>query len=213
MQNEQIGQRIKELRCRKGLSQEELARQVDLTRTAITKIESGSQDVRFKELEKFAEALGISLGNLVEESRPVRQGSDREFFRSMDNVVLWSCEAPLTAGYAGDRKLRNLLLLLLGRLAGDPSTDSRLLAAAVGHADRIRHEASGNTASGLPYPFDRYQEAVDEALHGLTADGRLELVMSPGRPPRHLPMEKPDLDAITAAEYLAVEQAICISRT
>ncbi|TLU50755.1 MAG: helix-turn-helix transcriptional regulator, partial [Chlorobium sp.] len=52
MTNEKIGQRIKQIRCAKGLSQEELARRVDLSRTAITKIESGSQDVRFLELEK-----------------------------------------------------------------------------------------------------------------------------------------------------------------
>jgi len=79
MTNEQIGQRIKELRYEKGLSQEELARRIELPRTAVTKIESGSQEVRFRELEKFAEALNIPLTTLVEEEPPLLESYDSAF--------------------------------------------------------------------------------------------------------------------------------------
>ena len=69
MKHENIGHRIKLIRCAKGLSQEELARRVDLPRTAITKIESGSQDVRFRELEKLSEPKPVSYPKLNEGKR------------------------------------------------------------------------------------------------------------------------------------------------
>ena len=61
----QIGERITALRKQKGLSQEELAKLVNISRPSLTQIELGNRTVDVLELQKFAEALEFSLDDFV----------------------------------------------------------------------------------------------------------------------------------------------------
>jgi transcriptional regulator with XRE-family HTH domain len=63
----QLGQRIREFRKRKGLSQEELAEATGLHRTYIGGIERGERNVSIINLSQIAKALDISLSVLFEE--------------------------------------------------------------------------------------------------------------------------------------------------
>ena len=56
-----FGQRIKELRLAKGISQEKLAEVSDLDRTYIPGIEAGKRNVSLVVVEKIAKALGGKL--------------------------------------------------------------------------------------------------------------------------------------------------------
>jgi transcriptional regulator with XRE-family HTH domain len=60
-----VGIRIRIVREAIGLSQEELARRVKLTRTSMTNIECGRQRLLLHSVEKFAQALGTSPKNLM----------------------------------------------------------------------------------------------------------------------------------------------------
>ena len=61
MIKEKVGQRIKELRTKKGLSQEEFAFKCDLDRTYITSLERGKRNISLENLEKIAKAFNMSL--------------------------------------------------------------------------------------------------------------------------------------------------------
>ena len=52
MIKEKVGQRIKELRTKQGLSQEEFAFKCDLDRTYITSLEIGKRNITLENLEK-----------------------------------------------------------------------------------------------------------------------------------------------------------------
>jgi len=56
-----FGKKMKELRKRKNLSQERLARKSGLHRTYISDIERGARNVSLKNIEKIAKALNISI--------------------------------------------------------------------------------------------------------------------------------------------------------
>lgn len=56
-----IGQRIKELRESKEMSQKDLAYAADLDRSYIASIENGQRNVSIVNVEKIANALGVSL--------------------------------------------------------------------------------------------------------------------------------------------------------
>lgn len=60
-----IGSRIKQLRLKKNMSQEELARKVGYvsssSRTTINKIESGQRNITSTTLKKFADVLGVDV--------------------------------------------------------------------------------------------------------------------------------------------------------
>jgi len=56
-----IGQRLRELRNKKGLSQEKFAFACDLDRTYIASIEQGKRNVSIANIEKIAQALDMSV--------------------------------------------------------------------------------------------------------------------------------------------------------
>ncbi|MFH1397292.1 MAG: helix-turn-helix transcriptional regulator [Candidatus Omnitrophota bacterium] len=64
-----LAKRIRELRNKKGLSQEKLARLADVSYNTIVKIESGdSKNPTFQTMTGIAKALGIYLDDLAKSS-------------------------------------------------------------------------------------------------------------------------------------------------
>lgn len=60
-----LGNKIKKIRQKKKMSQEELAFESSLHRTYISDIERGSRNVAIKNIEKIAKALKVSLKELM----------------------------------------------------------------------------------------------------------------------------------------------------
>lgn len=63
MIQEKVGQRIKELRHKLGISQEELAARANIHRTYIASLEVGKRNISIVALEKVVAALEISLSD------------------------------------------------------------------------------------------------------------------------------------------------------
>ena len=61
MIKEKVGQRIKELRTKQGLSQEEFAFRCELDRTYITSLERGKRNISLTNLEKIANTFNMTL--------------------------------------------------------------------------------------------------------------------------------------------------------
>lgn len=60
-----FGERVREIRKEKGLSQEELAFRVDLHRTYIGMIERAEKNITLINIEKIADALEVSINDLM----------------------------------------------------------------------------------------------------------------------------------------------------
>jgi transcriptional regulator with XRE-family HTH domain len=66
----EVGQKVKQARERRGLTQEELSSQVSLTRTSITNIEQGRQKFMLHTLIQMAAALAVAPSSLLPEAIP-----------------------------------------------------------------------------------------------------------------------------------------------
>jgi transcriptional regulator with XRE-family HTH domain len=62
----QLGNRIRELRLSKRLSQEDLAERCNLDRTYISSVERGKRNVSLKNIAAIAISLEVSLSQLFE---------------------------------------------------------------------------------------------------------------------------------------------------
>jgi transcriptional regulator with XRE-family HTH domain len=62
--NKRFGERVRELRLAKGLSQEELAFRAKIHRTYLGGIERGERNPALKNIAAIAGALGVSLAAL-----------------------------------------------------------------------------------------------------------------------------------------------------
>ena len=61
----QIGERLAELRKLKGLSQEDLAKQVKISRSSLAQIELGNRGLDILELQELSLALTFSLDEFM----------------------------------------------------------------------------------------------------------------------------------------------------
>ena len=116
-----LGQRIKEHRRRAGLSQEALARRMDVSRQAVTKWESGQSAPSTENLFRLAELFGTTVDLLLPSEgadAPAAEAPPPLWSRSRRRPRVLAALA-VTAGY--------LVFYLLGRILWCPLEDSSLL--------------------------------------------------------------------------------------
>ncbi len=61
IENFKIGVLLRQAREREGITQEEIARKLNTKKSAISRIENHSEDIRLSTLRKYAEALGKEI--------------------------------------------------------------------------------------------------------------------------------------------------------
>jgi transcriptional regulator with XRE-family HTH domain len=82
-----IGQKVKSLRERRGLTQERLAELAELSPTYISHIERGSKNVSLNALMRLADALEVPVERLLCDSCP----TDRNAFLPEVQALLADC--------------------------------------------------------------------------------------------------------------------------
>jgi len=74
-ENEKLRSLLKETRRRAGLTQEQLAKKLDVPQSWVSKIESGERVLSFVEVRVLCEALGTSLRKFITEyERSMNEG-------------------------------------------------------------------------------------------------------------------------------------------
>jgi transcriptional regulator with XRE-family HTH domain len=66
MITETLGQRIRELRNNKGISQEKFALSIGMDRTYFASVEAGKRNISIVNIEKIAHGLDVSLSELFQ---------------------------------------------------------------------------------------------------------------------------------------------------
>ncbi len=64
-----FGQRVRTLRTKRGISQEELADRCGVHRTYMGRIERGETNITLTNIHKVARGLGVSPASLVDEAK------------------------------------------------------------------------------------------------------------------------------------------------
>lgn len=62
----ELGKKIKQLRMKKGLSQEKFALEIGMDRTYFASVEAGKRNISICNIKKIADGLEISLRELFE---------------------------------------------------------------------------------------------------------------------------------------------------
>jgi transcriptional regulator with XRE-family HTH domain len=63
---EQFGQRLRQLRTKKGLSQEELAYRVGMDVSYLSEVENGHKEPCLRKIKELAQGLGVTLSRLMQ---------------------------------------------------------------------------------------------------------------------------------------------------
>ena len=60
-----LGENIKKIRTKKGMTQGDICRALDMDRGYMSAIENGKKNVTIQQLERLAQALGVSTDKLL----------------------------------------------------------------------------------------------------------------------------------------------------
>ncbi|TNE68556.1 DUF4065 domain-containing protein [bacterium] len=203
---QELGHKISVIRKQKQLSQEELARILGISRTAVTQIESGKRNLSALELFTLSQALAFSLDMFVSTS-PIDKNALKE-------VVLPQEELRVSVPEMNLNKFKQVLLYVLEKCAGKPNVGETVLYKLLYFADFNYYEIYETHLSGAQYkklPFGPVPHQTDFILSQLAENGEIQRIKVEyhGFPQtRFIPLVRPDLTQLTAAETEILDQTI-----
>lgn len=205
----EIGQRMMQLRKRKGLSQEELAARVQLSRPSLAQIELGNRGINIQEFQRFAEVLEFSLDDFVSKDFQLSAletlAEDHGIQQIQERISVPKLQVA---------KFKEVLLYILERCAGKPNVGETVLYKLLYFSDFNYYELYEEQLTGANYrklPFGPVPQKLDRIMEQMMADGQLERMKTNyhGFPQtRYFPLVKSDLRSFKASEKEVIDRVI-----
>jgi transcriptional regulator with XRE-family HTH domain len=204
-----IGRRVAELRKMKGLSQEDLAKSVTISRSSLTQIELGKRGVDILELQKLSQVLGFSLDDFMSEDFSVH-----DVLPENEMNISKKAEERISVPVLQVKKFKNVLLYILERCAGKPNVGETVLYKLLYFSDFNHYELYEEHLTGAIYrklPYGPVPQKLNMIINQMIEKGQLQRVKTDyhGYPQiRYLPMVKADLTALKASEKDVIDRVI-----
>ena len=209
LSQKQIGQRITELRKMKGLSQEDLAKSVKISRPSLAQIELGNRSVDILELQKLSLILEFSLDDFMSKDFSASQDVDVKEEKKAKKE-----EERISVPTLQVNKFKNVLLYILERCAGKPNVGETVLYKLLYFSDFNYYELYEEHLTGAKYrklPYGPVPQKLDTIIGQMIEKGQLQRVKTEyhGYPQtRYLPLEKADLTELRASEKEIIDRVI-----
>jgi transcriptional regulator with XRE-family HTH domain len=209
LSQKQIGKRISELRKLKGLSQEDLAKGIKISRPSLAQIELGNRSLDVLELQKLSMILEFSLDDFMSKGFSASQ-----YLEVKEEAGTYKKEERISVPTLQVNKFKNVLLYILERCAGKPNVGETVLYKLLYFSDFNYFELYEEHLTGAKYrklPFGPVPQKLDNIINQMIDKGQLQRVKSEyhGYPQtRYLPLEKADLTALKASEKETIDRVI-----
>lgn len=209
LSQKQIGQRLAELRKVKGLSQEELAKTIKISRPSLAQIELGNRTIDVLELQKLSQVLSFSLDDFMSTDFSVTQEPFVEYETKSTKMIERTSVPALQID-----KFKNVLLYILERCAGKPNVGETVLYKLLYFVDFNYYELYEEQLTGAKYrklPYGPVPQKLDSIIKQMIEDGQLQRVKTSyqGYPQtRYLPLIKANLTQLLASEKEVVDKVI-----
>ncbi|MBK9257246.1 MAG: DUF4065 domain-containing protein [Saprospiraceae bacterium] len=209
LSQDQIGQRIAELRKMKGISQEILAKSVKISRPSLAQIELGNRGVDILELQKLSMVLGFSLDDFMSENFSANQ-----IVENKEKTKINKSEERISVPTLQVQKFKNVLLYILEHCAGKPNVGETVLYKLLYFCDFNHYELYEEHLTGAKYrklPYGPVPQKYDTIVKQMIAEGQIQRVQTEyhGYPQtRYLPLEKADLTELMASEKEVIDKVI-----
>lgn len=205
----QIGQRIADLRKMKGLSQEDLAKSVKISRPSLAQIELGNRGVNVFELQQLSLILGFSLDDFMSKDFSVNQDVEGKAGTNPEKRAERISVPTLQVD-----KFKNVLLYILERCAGKPNVGETVLYKLLYFSDFNYYELYEEHLTGAKYrklPFGPVPQKLDTIIGQMLEKGliqRIKTAYYDKIQTRYIPLAKADLTELKASEKEVIDKVI-----
>jgi len=209
LSQKQIGQRIAEIRKLKGLSQQELAKSIKISRPSLTQIERGNRSLDIMELQDLAIVLSFSIDDFMSENYAANQ-----ILEEKNETAQKKADERISVPSLKIKKFKNVLLYILERCAGKPNVGETVLYKLLYFADFNYYELYEEQMTGASYrklPFGPVPQKIDAIINKMIDDGQLQRIKTEYHnfpQTRYLPLIKADLAEFKASEKEVVDKVI-----
>ena len=205
----QIGQRITELRKMKGLSQEDLAKSVKISRPSLAQIELGNRGVNVFELQQLSLILSFSLDDFMSKNFSVSQ--DIEGKAEAKSEIT---EERISVPTLQVNKFKNVLLYILERCAGKPNVGETVIYKLLYFSDFNYYEIYEEHLTGAKYrklPYGPVPQKFDTIIGQMMEKGMIQRIKTEyfdKMQTRYIPLVKADLTELKASEKEVIDKVI-----
>jgi transcriptional regulator with XRE-family HTH domain len=209
LSQKEIGKRIAELRKIKGLSQEDLAKSVKISRPSLAQIELGNRSIDIMELQELSIALGFSLDDFVSKDFDVYQ--EVELTTKAKETKQ---QERISVSTMHIEKFKNVLIYILEKCAGKPNVGETVLYKLLYFSDFNYYELYEEHLTGARYrklPYGPVPQKLDTIINQMIESSHLQRIKTDyhGYPQtRYLPLIKPDLTQLKASEKEIIDKVI-----
>jgi len=208
LSQKEMGKRIAELRNFKGLSQDELANKIQISRSSLTQIELGNRNLNILELIKISNTIGFSIDDFLSDNFKIEKLSAEKETETTENE-LREPEPTLKTN-----KFKNILLYILERCAGRPNFGETLLFRLLYFADFNYYELYEKHLTGAVYhklTYGPIPQNIQSIINQMIIEKHLKRIKTDYHgylQTRYLPLKKPDLTVFKASEKETIDKVI-----
>lgn len=205
----QIGQRITELRKRQGLSQQDLAKSVKMSRSSLAQIELGNRNVNILELKQLSLILKFSLDDFMSKNFSVSQDVEGKAEAKSEKT-----DERISVPTLQIKKFKNVLLYILERCAGKPNVGETVLYKLLYFSDFNYYELYEEHLTGAKYrrlPYGPVPQNVDIIIRQMIDKGMIKRIKTEYYDKvqtRYIPLAKADLTELIASEKEVIDKVI-----
>jgi transcriptional regulator with XRE-family HTH domain len=204
----EIGRRIMELRKTKGLSQEELAKNLGISRSSMVQIEQGNRYLDVQELQRLSLLLEFSIDDFLSKNF---QPAHKEKIPETKKETM---EERIAVPELSVSKFKNVLLYILEKCAGKPNVGETVLYKLLYFSDFNYYEVYEEHLSGARYrklPFGPVPRRFDSIVSAMVEKAELKKIKTEyfnKIQTRYIPLVKPDLTKLKASETEMLDRVI-----
>jgi transcriptional regulator with XRE-family HTH domain len=209
LSQKQIGVRIAELRNMKGLSQEELAKSIKMSRSSLAQVELGNRGVDILELQSLAMVLEFSLDDFM--SKDFKVNKELE---DTTEAKPKKTEERISMPTLNTNKFKNVLLYILERCAGKPNVGETVLYKLLYFSDFNYYEIYEEHLTGAKYrklPYGPVPQKLDTIINKMIDEKQIQRIKTDyyDKPQtRYIPLIKADLTELKASEKDVIDKVI-----
>ena len=205
-----IGGRIKHLRINANLSQEDLARLLNIHRISLSKIENGERNISAEELFKIAETFDTTTDNLLNLKQDIKIILEEKINSHSKEKALMRVSVP----QKNIEKFKEVLLYILNKVGSKPNIGETVIYKLLYFIDFNFYEKYEEQLIGATYKKNNYgptpiefKKIVDQ-MAGEKALMRVDDKYFQYPQTKYLPLRVPDLRKLQAHEVKVIDDVL-----
>lgn len=203
-----LGQRIKELRERSGITQERVSKMLGVSRPVISQIESGEKKIRTDELIKLANLFNLSVQNLLDlEKEP------EVILKKGKKLGVAKPSIRINVPQKNLEKFKEVLLYILNKIGSKENVGETVIYKLLYFIDFDYYEKYEVQLIGATYQKNKYGPTPMEFKKIVENMMDKEITKFKGKffqypQTKYLPLRKPDLTKLKANEIKLIDDVL-----